>query len=93
MSSRAVLLRLQTNIKHRRVGAGDLAGALACVEDMLRIAPDNSRLWREAGTLNQRLERVDAALRCYDRFLRLVPQGEAASRTRAAMEHLRSRPS
>ncbi len=91
MSSRAVLLRLQGNIKTRRLGAGDVAGALACIEDMLRIATDHARLWREAGILNQRLEHVDAALRCYERFLHLVPQGEAASRTRAAMEQLRSR--
>ena len=91
MSSRAVLVRLQNNIKGRRLAAGDLKGALDCTEDMLRIAPDSSLLWREAALMNQRLDRVSAALRCFERFLALVPQGDAASRARAAMDELRSR--
>ena len=41
--------------------------------------------------INQRLERVGAALRCYERFLEIVPGGDAAARTRAAMDELRSR--
>jgi regulator of sirC expression with transglutaminase-like and TPR domain len=91
MGARAVLLRLQNNIKGRRQGAGDLVGALACAEDMLRIAPDTAMLWREAALMNQRLDRVAAALRCFERFLLLVPQGDAAGRARAAMDELRSR--
>jgi regulator of sirC expression with transglutaminase-like and TPR domain len=91
MSARAVLLRLQNNIKLRRLRAPNLAGALACTEDMLRIAPDEAPLWREAALMHQRLDQVSAALRCYERFLDLVPQGDAAFRARAAMEELRSR--
>jgi regulator of sirC expression with transglutaminase-like and TPR domain len=91
MGARAVLIRLQNNIKGRRLAAGDLAGALACAEDTLRIAPDTEMLWREAALMNQRLDRVAAALRCFERFLKLVPQGDAASRARAAMDELRSR--
>jgi regulator of sirC expression with transglutaminase-like and TPR domain len=91
MGARAVLLRLQNNIKLRRLRAADLAGGLACAETMLRIAPDEAPLWREAALLHQRLDQVSAALRCYERFLDLVPQGDAATRARAAMEELRSR--
>ncbi len=91
MSARAVLLRLQNNIKIRRLRAGDLRAALACTEDMLRIAPDQASLWREAALMNQRLDQVSAALRCFERFLVLVPQGEAADRARAVMEELRAR--
>lgn len=91
MATRAVLLRLQNNIKLRRLRAPDLAGALACAEDMLRIAPDQATLWREAALMHQRLDHVAAALRYYERFLGLVPQGDAAARARAAMEELRSR--
>lgn len=91
MSARSVLLRLQTNLRGRRQDAGDLTGALTCIEDMLRIAPDTAVLWRDAAVINQRLERVAAALRCYERFLDIVPQGDAAARTRAAVEELRSR--
>lgn len=91
MGTRAVLLRLQNNIKQRRLRIPDLRGALACAEDMLRIAPDEAALWREAATLHQRLDQVAAALRCYERFLDIVPQGDAAARARAAMDELRSR--
>lgn len=58
---------------------------------MLRIAPQESALWREAALMHQRLDQVDAALDCFSRFLELVPDGEAAARARAAMEELRTR--
>lgn len=91
MSSRAVLLRLQNNIKARRLQAGDQQGALAALEDMLRIAPEEPLLWQEAAMLNQHLDHVGAALRCLDRFLALAPEGEAAMRARTIAEDLRTR--
>ncbi len=91
MSARRVLLRLQENVRVRRLRQEDVAGALACTEDMLRIAPDAAALWREAAMMNQRVGRVGAALRCYGKFLDLVPSGEAAARARAAVEELRAR--
>ncbi len=91
MNARRVLLRLQNNIMTRRLQAGDLAGALTCTEDMLRIAPDQAELWRQAAVMNQRLDRVSAALRCFERFLLLVPEGDAASRIRGAIDELRTR--
>lgn len=91
MSSRRVLLRLQNNIMTRRLQAADLEGGLTCVEDMLRIAPDQADLWRHAAMINQQLDRVSAALRCYEHFLALVPQGDAATRVRAVVDELRSR--
>ncbi len=91
MSPRNVLLRLQNNLKLRRLGAGDAAGGLAAVQDMLRVAPDHAALWREAAVLHQRLDQVAAALRCLERFLALVPQGAAADGARAAIGELRTR--
>lgn len=91
MTRRGVLLRLQNNIKLRRLRAGDLTGALACTEDMLRLCPDHATLWREAGLMNRRLDRIGAALQCLDRSLELEPEGEAARRTRAVAEELRHR--
>ena len=91
MSIRSVLLRLQNNIKIRRLRAGNLQDALACTEDMLRIAPEQAALWREAALMNQRLDRVAAALRCFEHFLVLVPEGESAARARLAIDELRAR--
>lgn len=42
MTDRAILLRLQNNILVRRLRDGEIAGAIACAEDMRRIAPDQA---------------------------------------------------
>jgi regulator of sirC expression with transglutaminase-like and TPR domain len=91
MGPRAVLLRLQNNIRQRRLRGGDIDGALEASENMLRIAPNEALLWRETAELHQHLDQVGAALRCLERFLELVPAGEAAARARLAMDELRSR--
>lgn len=91
VARRDVLLRLQNNLKLRRLRTGDLAGALAAAEDMLRVAPDAAALWREAGVMNQRLDRIGAALACLDRFLDLAPEGAVADRARALAAELRQR--
>lgn len=91
MSTRAVLLRLQNNLLSRRSLADDVPGALACAEDMLRIAPDQADLWWQAAHMNRRLDRVAAALRCFEHYLALVPGGATAERARAAMTALRGR--
>ncbi|MEQ9334065.1 transglutaminase-like domain-containing protein [Thalassobaculum sp.] len=52
VSDRAVLLRLQNNIKLRRLQAGDVPGGLAVLERMRRMAPELPELVREqAGVL------------------------------------------
>ena len=89
--TRAVLLRLQNNIRTRRLAAGDVTGGLEATRDMLRIAPDQADLWREAGTLHQRLDQVTAALHCFERFLTLVPNGDASARLRREIDDLRAR--
>jgi regulator of sirC expression with transglutaminase-like and TPR domain len=90
MSTRRVLLRLQNNIVTRRLQAGDLQGGLRCTEDMLLIAPDKAELWRQAGIMNQKLERVAAARNCYQRFLALVPEGPVANGVRMQLDILKS---
>ena len=44
-----------------------------------------------AGLMNQRLDRIGAALACLDRAIELEPMGEAANRLRAVVEELRHR--
>ncbi len=91
MSARRVLLRLQENLRVRRLRHEDVPGALACTEDMLRIAPDNAQLWREAAKMHERQEHVAAAIRCYSRFIDLMPDRDASARARSAIETLRGR--
>ncbi len=91
MGKRAVLLRLQNNIKLRRLQKHDIEGALACVEDMTRLAPLNPLLWREAGLMHNRLERIGAALVALEKSLALAPRAEGAGRIRELVEELRHR--
>ena len=91
MPARRVLLRLQENISRRRLAADNVEGALACTEDMLRLAPETAYLWREAAQMHERLDQVTAALQCYTRLLDLVPEGDTATSTRTVMDGLRSR--
>jgi regulator of sirC expression with transglutaminase-like and TPR domain len=58
---------------------------------MLRLAPGHVPMWREAGLMNQRLDRIGAALQCLDRCLELEPEGEMAARVRQVVEELRQR--
>ena len=91
MSARRVLLRLQENLRVRRLRGDDMAGALAATEDMLLIAPDNAGLWREAAVMSERLERPAAAIASWQRFVDLVPNHEASAQARAAIDALRGR--
>ncbi len=92
MSTRAVLMRLQNNLRLRRLQAGDLGGAIACAEDMLRAAPDQALLWRDTGLMHQKAGALAAALRCLGRALELTPEpSPAALRLRRAIEELRMR--
>jgi regulator of sirC expression with transglutaminase-like and TPR domain len=91
MANRAVLLRLQNNIRLRKLQGGDEPGALACAEDMLRIAPDSVSLLRDVAALQQRLGHIADAMRSYQRLLSLLPDGAAAGDIRATLARLRTR--
>jgi regulator of sirC expression with transglutaminase-like and TPR domain len=91
VGNRPVLLRLQNNIKLRRLRAGDLGGALDCAERMLRLAPAAATLWRETALLRERLGLIAAAIAAWERFLALVPEGELASQAQDAVATLRAK--
>ena len=91
VGNRLVLLRLQNNIKLRLEHIGDLRGALACTERMLRLAPTWAMLLREAALLHERLGEITASLATWEKFVALVPEGEFATQARDAMASLRSR--
>jgi regulator of sirC expression with transglutaminase-like and TPR domain len=92
MPPRAILLRLQNNIRSRRELAGDLDGALDVLDRMLLIAPDELALWQDAAAINLRLGRIATALRCLQQMLGLTPEdGPTAASIRAQMDELRAR--
>ncbi|WP_291298775.1 SirB1 family protein [Elioraea sp.] len=87
MTARQVLLRLQNNIRLRRVAAGALDTALAAAEDMLLLAPYSAPLWREAALLAERAGQKRAAINAWERLRGFgsAEAGEALARLRRQM--------
>ena len=84
LENRQILLRLQNNIKVRRIQEGDLKGAERALQRMLWIAPNQAELWRESGILNARLENILAARRALDALSRAGRERPATPTRRPA---------
>ncbi|MCG8357250.1 MAG: transglutaminase-like domain-containing protein [Kiloniellales bacterium] len=91
MSNRGILLRLQSNIKLRLMRQKKHAEALATVESMLMIAPDQPALWREAGLLNANLGNLRAAMMSLEQFVDLGRDAQAVNEAVRLIKDLKSR--
>lgn len=69
VANRAILLRLQNNIKLRLIQNGHIDRAVEVVETMLMFAPDQAALWREVGMLHVRLDNLRAAIAALEQFM------------------------
>ena len=88
VGNRAILLRLQNNIKSRALQAGDGARAAAILERMLLIAPEAGGLWHELGTVRARQGTIKGAVEALERSLACpLPEAER-SRVEAALAAL-----
>ena len=76
LHKRDLLVMLQDQIKVHHLRHAAPEAALAALEGALLVAPDNARLWREAGLLHARLEHVGDAIAALRQFLEL-PGGDA----------------
>lgn len=72
-SSRAILIRLQNNIKFRQIAAEDYEGALRTVETMRLIDPAEFRLLLDAGVLYARTHQTRAAIDTLEEYIKLAP--------------------
>ena len=88
VGNRAILLRLQNNIKSRAMQAGDMTRAAAILERMLMIAPEAGGLWHELGTLRARLGTIKGAVAALERSLACPLPEAARSRVEAALAAL-----
>jgi regulator of sirC expression with transglutaminase-like and TPR domain len=91
VSDRAVLLRLQNNIKLRLIGADQIAKAARTLESMLLFAPDQADLWREAGLLHAHLGNYGAASAAIERFLTLADNDTARHTMAALLQRIRAK--
>ena len=88
VGNRAILLRLQNNIKSRALQAGDGARAAAILERMLLIAPEAGGLWQELGLVRARLGTIKGAVEALERGLACGLPDAARSRAEAALAAL-----
>lgn len=91
VSDRAVLLRLQNNIKMRHLQAQEAELAQQVVAGMLRIAPRDASLWREAGLLKVRRGDYDGAVADLEQSLSVEDSDRERHRTATILQKLRSR--
>jgi regulator of sirC expression with transglutaminase-like and TPR domain len=73
VDDRAVLLRLQNNIKSRLIQAGDRTRAAEIVRRMTCIAPEQPELWFELATLCAETGQIQGAIAAAERHLQLAP--------------------
>jgi len=91
VSNRDILLRLQNNLRMRLFRGGEVRRAAAITESMLRIAPDETPLWREAGVLYAELGEVAPAISALERFLDTGGSDSARHEAAALLQKLRAR--
>ena len=91
LDDRAVLLRLQNNIRVRLQHAGETQRALDVLGRMLVVAPGALELWQEASTLHEQLGSLRAARDCLDSAMALAGTSPARQRIAAERARLASR--
>jgi regulator of sirC expression with transglutaminase-like and TPR domain len=91
VSNRDVLMRLQNNVKTRRLELGESEGALEALECMQIFAPDNPVLWREAGVIHMRLGRLKHAVEAFEAFIARAPEGPDRTKIGQVVRELRER--
>jgi regulator of sirC expression with transglutaminase-like and TPR domain len=91
VSNRAILLRLQNNIKLRLLQAKRTEPALTVLERMVLTAPQEPALWHECAGLHSSLGNLRAAQGCLERVIALAASETARQAAAAELKALRLR--
>ncbi len=91
VSNRDVLVRLQNNVRTRRLELGEVDGALGAVTALQVLDPDNIALWREAGVLHMRLGHLKHAVESFETFVARSPEGPDKRKISQVVQELRER--
>ena len=89
ITSREFLFRMLSNLKSIYVRARDTERALAAVERMLVLAPENSREHRDRGVLLAQLDRPLEALSVLAKYRELEPDADDADGVDSLMKQLK----
>jgi regulator of sirC expression with transglutaminase-like and TPR domain len=91
VSNRDILLRLQNNVKSRRLDMGRVEDALEALTHMQTLNPEQATLWREAGLMNMRLGRLKRAIDAFEGFVARAPEGPDREKIVNVVRELRER--
>ena len=91
VGNRDILLRLQNNLRMRLFRTGEVKRAAVITESMLRIAPGETALWREAGVLYAEVGEIVPAISALERFLDTERSDIARHQAAALLQKLRTR--
>ncbi|TAK98191.1 MAG: tetratricopeptide repeat protein [Rhodospirillaceae bacterium] len=91
VSNRDILLRLQNNVKTRRLDLGMVEDALEALTRMQILNPDQPALWREAGLMHMRLGRLKHAIEAFETFVARAADGPDRQKIAQVVGELRER--
>jgi regulator of sirC expression with transglutaminase-like and TPR domain len=91
VGNRDVLIRLQNNVKTRRLDKGQIQDAVDAVENMLLLSPSSCSLWREAGVLHMRGGHLKRAIEAFDQFVARAADGPDRHKIAKVVQELRER--
>jgi regulator of sirC expression with transglutaminase-like and TPR domain len=89
VSDRSILLRLQNNLRKRRLAASDGDGALRVLQSMAALAPETGWIARATGQLHARMGRPILAQQALERALELAETPAEEGRVRALLDQLK----
>lgn len=81
-SKKEILVRMLRNLKAIYLRQGDLTRALASIDRLLLVAPDEAVEVRDRGAVHQQLGHIQAALQDFKRYLQIAPKAEDAEAVR-----------
>jgi regulator of sirC expression with transglutaminase-like and TPR domain len=84
VGNRDVLIRLQNNVKTRRLDRG-------LIKEAVDAAPESLSLWREAGVLHMRAGHLKRAIESFDIFVSLAQDGPDRAKIAKVVQELRER--
>lgn len=85
-TKKEILTRMLGNLKGVYLNKGDFERALSVINRMVLIRPDAATEFRDRGAVQQRLGRMQGAVRDFKKYLALVPDAPDADRIRALIQ-------
>ncbi len=91
MTKRAILFRLQNNIKVRLIRADRMVEALETIESIALFAPQAADPWRESGIINARLGNCSAAVAALEEYLKFDADPAHRREAQVLLHEMKSR--